>query len=239
MRPVVEPTPIIVGRLRGLPPLLVEDGFGMADFFFKADASAGAGGYDEWVAENHRDRIELHDVEIINGTMRARSSYEAWKSLYEPSPSWLAPILTEWDLVEMSPEEWTSADCCHLLCKAIERLSVKRVGRAMATKVLHMKRPRLVPILDSLVIETVGGNADEYPTPTDVLVDHLRLVARENAAALADIQSSLTDLAFRPTRVRILDVILWSSHPRSSLHASLGWPTHIGPATTTSPRHNS
>jgi hypothetical protein len=93
-----------------------------------------------------------------------------------------------------------------------------------------MKRPRLVPILDSLVVETVGGDVGEYPTATDVLVDHIRLVARDNGVALADIQSRLSGLPIQPSRVRILDAILWTAHPQSSLHAALGWPTLMGPA---------
>jgi hypothetical protein len=222
-------TPLVVSRLRDLPPLVIEDGLGVASFFFEKDASARAGGYDEWVAANNRDRFERHDVETINGTMRARSGYEAWKPLFGESPPWLTEIHPDWDLLEVTPQDWSSIDCCRLICVAIEKMSVMRVGRAMATKVLHMKRPLLVPILDSLVVETVGGRAGESPTPTDVLVDHLRAVTRDNAAALTEIQGRLHCRAIQPSRVRILGAILWTVHPQSSLHASLGWPIRIGP----------
>lgn len=229
MKPTGKAIPIVVERLNGLPRLVIDDGFRMARFFFENDASAGSGAYDEWVAVNSRERFERHDVEVINGTMRARSPYKPWERLYGRKHQWLSRLAPEWDLVETRPEEWASADCSRRICDAIERVSVKRVGRAMATKVLHMKRPRLVPILDGLVIETVGGRNDDRPTPTAEVVDQLRLVARENAAALEDIQGRLTGLAFSPTKVRILDAVLWTAHPKSSLHSRLGWPSHICP----------
>jgi hypothetical protein len=236
MTPVARPTRIVVARLRNLPALVIEDGFGMASFFFENDASTGKGGFDEWVTKNKTNEFERRDIEIINKTMRARSPYEPWERLYRQRHDWLRALHQEWDLVEMAPEVWSTAKCTQLLAVAIDKTTAKYVGRAMATKVLHMKRPRLVPILDRLVVETVGGNTGDSPTPTAALVDHLRLVATDNAAALEHIQRRLTGLAFQPTKVRILDAILWTAHPQSSLHADLGWPTRVGPTRVGSTR---
>jgi hypothetical protein len=229
------PREITVQRLGGLPRLVIEDAAEMARYFFEHDASARPGGYDDWVARNDRDRFERHDVEIINGPMRARSPYEAWEPLFGRSPEWLTTLGAAWDLVDDSPEKWATNECARLLTRAIDATSVKRVGRAMATKVLHMKRPRLVPILDSLVVEAVGGSAGEEPTPTVVLVDQLRLVATANGASLSFIKKQLAGLPFQPSKARILDAILWTSHPQSSLHAHLGWPTRIAPPSARMP----
>ena len=237
MSPPGGPTRIVVERLRSLPPLVVEDGLAVASCFFENDPSTVEGGFDEWVAQNNPNRFERKDIEVINSGMRARSPYGPWERLYGRKHDWLLRLLPEWDLAETAPDEWSAADCTRFLCIAIEKTTVKSVGRAMATKVLHMKRPRLVPILDRLVVETVGGSNDwKSPTPTAALVDHLRLVATDNAAALQDIQARLTGLAFQPTKVRILDAILWTAHPQSSLHADLGWPTRVGPTRVRSPR---
>jgi hypothetical protein len=212
-----------------LPDLVIEDGLEMARHFFAHDPAAQPDGYDDWVAANNRDRFERRDVEVINGAMRARASYTAWGPLYGASPGWLRALAPHWDLVEASPGQWASGHCRQRLCKAIEEAaSARGVGPAIATKVLHLKRPRLVPILDSLVIETVGGNAGENPTPVPVALDQLRIVALDNGPTLSMIQDRL-ELRFVPSKTRILDAILWTAHPRSPRHAELHWPTRIGP----------
>lgn len=223
--------PIVVERLYGLPPLIIEDGPLVARFFFESDASAvGSDSFDAWVEMNARNRFDRHDIEVINGPMRARSPYEAWQPLLdEPSPAWLTVLDEGWDLVETTDADWQSADCEALLDTAVTNTAAKGIGRAMATKVLHMKRPRLVPILDSLVIQTIGGRTDDYPTPTPIAITHLRKVARANAASLAVIAEALLDLPIRPSLARILDSLLWIANPRSSLHAALGWPTRLEP----------
>jgi hypothetical protein len=222
---------ITVQRLGTAPALFIEDAVKVASFFFANDASAiGPRSYDARVAMNPTDRFERADIEAINGSMRARSPYEAWQQLLDhPSPTWLADLDPSWDLVRTPDREWQTQGCAVALTTAIDAMRVRRVGRAMATKVLHLKRPALVPILDALVIDLIGGRAYERPTPTGVLVKHLRVVAIENARSLRAIQRQLAASGYRATEVRILDAILWMAHPRSSLHSRLGWPTRLAP----------
>ena len=222
---------ITVQRLGTAPALFIEEAVEVATFFFANDASAiGPGSYDARVAMNPTDRFERADIEAINGSMRARSPYDAWQPLLDdPSPTWLADLDPNWDLVRTPDRDWQAQGCAVALTTAIDAMRVRRVGRAMATKVLHLKRPALVPILDALVIDLIGGRVYERPTPTGVLVDHLRAVAVENARSLRAIQKQLAASGYRATEVRILDAILWMAHPRSSLHSSLGWPTRLAP----------
>ena len=91
----------------------------------------------------------------------------------------------------MTPQEWSSTDCCRLVCVAIDKMSVKRVGRAMATKVLHMKRPRLVPILDSLVVESAAATRGSANPPGD-----------RSAAARAVSRPTRPDRGYVPIRYR-------------------------------------
>ena len=115
--------------------------------------------------------------------------------------------------------DWVAFDCAALLETAVTKTAAKGVGWAMATKVLHMKRPRLVPIMDSLVVPPIGGRTDEFPTPIGVVVSQVRAVARANAQGLEAIAVGLRDLPFTLALARILDAVLWTAHPRSSLHA--------------------
>ena len=82
---------------------------------------------------------------------------------------------------------------------------------------LHLKRPRLFPVMDSLVVQQLGVGS----TPVIEALDHLRIVGRANVAALNLIAANLHDVGFARSRVRILDSLLWMSHPATSLARSL------------------
>ena len=105
-------------------------------------------------------------------------------------------------------------------------------NHAVATKVLHLKRPLLIPILDSLVVEQIGGG--ERTPPID-LVLHLRAEGQRNRFALRQVQASLEEARITRPLVRILDVLLWSGHPAAGLKALTGWERVIRPASGTTP----
>jgi hypothetical protein len=88
---------------------------------------------------------------------------------------------------------------------------------SVATKVLHSKRPALFPVLDSLVIQQIGGGGR---SPLDLFA-HIRSVGRDNLKALSLIQEDLRLEGIDRSRVRILDVLLWSSHPAAGLAPQL------------------
>ena len=97
-------------------------------------------------------------------------------------------------------------------------------GLSVATKLLHLKRPALVPILDSLVVDQLGGRGKDGAS----LIEHVRREGQQNLAALQRIQRELATLAggdgmpIDRTLVRILDVLLWATHPASALYPILG-----------------
>lgn len=84
---------------------------------------------------------------------------------------------------------------------------------------LHLKRPRLFPILDRLVVEMFGGTLAEDAQPAvraqlaANVVLHVREQGMRNIHALREIQSELARLDLARSLVRILDAILWLSHP--------------------------
>lgn len=95
-----------------------------------------------------------------------------------------------------------------------------RVGLAVATKVLHLKRPRLVPILDRLVLEMMGVNP-ERSKMEEAIASAMRREGHRNIQALQRIQTQLANEGakhtFTPALIRILDTILWSSHPAANV----------------------
>jgi hypothetical protein len=84
---------------------------------------------------------------------------------------------------------------------------------------LHLKRPRLFPVLDSLVAQMLGGTvADDAPVGVRVarateLTTHVRREGRRNLAVLTELQRRLDEAGIERSLVRILDAALWLSHP--------------------------
>jgi hypothetical protein len=88
---------------------------------------------------------------------------------------------------------------------------------------LHLKRPRLFPVLDSLVAEMLAAPISAE-APTDVrlaqaqrLVTHLRQEGGRNLEALLLLQEQLSTAGAVRSLVRILDAVLWVSHPAAGL----------------------
>jgi hypothetical protein len=94
---------------------------------------------------------------------------------------------------------------------------------SVATKVLHLKRPHLFPVLDSLVAQQIGG----VGRPAMELMDHIRAVGRANQEALLLIDASLDEVGIRRTAVRILDALLWASHLAAGLAPRLRRWRHV------------
>jgi hypothetical protein len=87
---------------------------------------------------------------------------------------------------------------------------------------LHLNRPQLFPVLDLLVSEMLGARIPEA-TP-DVragqavrLALHLRAEGRNNLEPLRTIRVRLAEKGIERSLVRILDAILWLSHPGAGI----------------------
>jgi hypothetical protein len=91
------------------------------------------------------------------------------------------------------------------------------------TKLLHLKRPRLFPIVDRLTREMLGAPRPSSGHNTDAewlvqLVLHLREQGRQNLSALKLIQEQLRAAGFDRSLIRIIDGVLWASHPAAGGH---------------------
>ena len=141
---------------------------------------------------------------------------------------WLAAIRTARGLFEFEDDEW--APIAGQLNLAMSALLGPYRNMAVATKVLHAKRPGLFPILDSLVVEMAGGVGR---SPADLL-DWFRAVGRANRSALGLVAADLEHIHLHRTEVRVLDALLWAAHPASSMPFLPGrWERRIGIARKT------
>jgi Domain of unknown function (DUF6946)/Family of unknown function (DUF6308) len=196
------------------------DGWGLASLFFTTDpSSVGIGAYDALCGRTASNMIEVSDVEALNRTMRARTAHRRWAPLLNQQLRWLGAIDPTLDLIETPDRGWVAADAERLVLEALRSTVDKGRGVSVATKMLHLKRPRLFPILDRLVAELLGaalpeeGPPELRARPAAELVFHLRAQGRANIDALRDIQAGLARLGHERSLVRILDAILWLSHP--------------------------
>jgi Family of unknown function (DUF6308) len=211
-------TAILIERLDG--GLLELDGWGLASTFFTIDpSSVGMGSYDSLCGRTRRDQIEIADVEALNRTMRARTAHERWAPLIDTPLPWLQALDPAIDLLETADERWAQADAEHAVLAALAAAVGPGRGVSVATKMLHLKRPRLFPILDRLVVEMLGGTLAEDAAPevraqlAANLMLHVRTQGIRNLDPLRKIQSQLARLDLERSLVRILDAILWLAHP--------------------------
>jgi len=213
---------VVVRRLDGGPRLVIEDPYEIAlDFFSKDASSVGSDAYDAWVERTDAVRIVTDDIYAINRTMRARSPHTAWAAFVgttEPL-TWLAALDPAWDLFELTLDEWAELGAGAKVAAALAALTGPYRNLSVVTKVLHAKRPRLFPVLDALVAEQVGWRAGAGPM---TLLDHLRTEGRANLDVLQRTRERLASAGYRRTLVRVLDAILWTSHPAAGLGPELG-----------------
>ena len=151
-------TVIVIERFDG--GLLELDGWGLASTFFAIDpSSVGMGSYDSLCGRTRRDQIKIADVEALNRTMRARTAHDRWAPLIDTPLLWLQALDPAIDLLETADDSWAQANAEHSVLAALAAVVGPGRGVSVATKMLHLKRPRLFPILDRLVVEMLAARS--------------------------------------------------------------------------------
>ncbi len=211
------------------PPLVIEGAQWLAEHFFRRDPSAdGPMSYDAWIDATQRDparrdRIIDGDITAVNRTMAARTPHETWAPIVAGRDwRWLVALDHRWDLFDLDPVAWRDANAAARLRDAFEAIRRPGLGIAVTTKVLHIKRPRLVPVLDSLVIAQIGGRVDDDPASWVDAIERIGAVGRANLPQLHQIREHLSRVGLpNRTLVRVLDALLWTSNPGSNLFSRL------------------
>jgi hypothetical protein len=159
-------------------------------------------------------RITEDDVTAINTSMRARSRHADWGRLIECADlRELRCVDPALDLITTPPGIWDAAQMPAQLEKLFEAVIGPRIGISRATKVLHIKRPALIPVCDAYVLRLLGIPGDTAAAGVAAVV-HLRKEGRRNLHALRDLQSRLAvELGVSRTLVRVLDALIWGSYP--------------------------
>jgi hypothetical protein len=170
------------------------------------------GGYDD--RHNVSDTVSEEDIEAANNFHASLSMLERRRIMGNQAiPSILARI-EDAALGELSVDEWKKAK--ELLQALLnEFLSIPIVTLAKATKVLHLKRPHLLPVLDSMVVKFLTGDDMEAMTYRQDEQLHLGLLCLEIASAdivanregFDELRRRLSDLPTQLTVVRMYDIL--------------------------------
>jgi hypothetical protein len=205
---------VTIKRITTGPSLSIRFAEDLAPEFMRTDASSKPSGYDDLAGHGEPDQITRSDIVAINTTMRARSSHDVWSTFIEdPRPqSWLRTLDPAWDLIALDDLTWQTR-ARGAVEVALGAAIGKGRGLSVGTKVLHLKRPMMFPVLDSLVLQQLG--ATDAVAPMKV-VEHLRLEGIRNLSELRQIQSHVSP-HFHRSLVRILDILLWATHPAAGL----------------------
>jgi hypothetical protein len=223
--PIVLRVDVAAGR----PPLVIEGAQWLAETFFRRDPSAvGPNSYDRWIEATQRDptirdRVLDGDVTAVNRTMAARTGHGVWAPIVESIDwTWLQALSTRWDLLETSSDEWSQQSVADHLRRAFSAVQRPGIGVAVATKVLHIKRPRLIPVLDSVVLAQIGARVTADVATWVTAVERVRAVAVANELELRAIGKHLVKQALPPrSHCRVLDAILWTASAGAGLYGSL------------------
>lgn len=173
------------------------------------------GGYDD--RHNVTDSITREDLEAANNLYARLSSLDFRRILGNPEIPRLLPAVRDLELGDVTDEEWNDIKVA-VLPLLSTFVSMHGVKLEKTTKILHLKRPHLFPILDSFVIRFLTGNDMEknWFSEEDVLrigLDSLEAARKDiikNKAAFVGLQTRLSGLPTPLTVVRMYDILCWT-----------------------------
>lgn len=202
--------------------------------FFSRDVSSVDGdlSYDDLAMQDRPDDFDDTDAATIRRGMGLdRHPKSGWKWLVEQAPTALVSALPpDEDLGGVPDERYVELrPAVEAALRGFIGETGDRRGLAVATKMLHLKRPALIPICDShtmtmLGIDLAAAASKQKRTAAGLLaLDLVRQAARENENELARVGAYLSERGYPRTAIRVLDVLLWlayggrirAGHPRS------------------------
>jgi hypothetical protein len=122
----------------------------------------------------------------------------------------------EKELFSFATEEWSLMKAT-IEALLTEFLTVDGIGLAKATKILHLKRPNLFPVLDRYVMMFLLGvdnSATSKSRQIELGIEALevtRTLLVSQKASFVDLTEHLKDLPITLTPVRIFDILCWST----------------------------
>lgn len=191
-------------------------------------------GYDD--KHNVSDNLSQGDITAANELAAMIDRYDKTESSrllsHDRSISNLLSPIPNTDIFAFTDEEWLKLrrNIRKLLA---EFLSIKGIGLAKATKILHLKRPNLFPVVDSFVIKFLLGtdiSGFEKSRQLDIglkALDKAREIITNQKFEFEELAEQTSDLPIALTPVRMFDILCWTTEKwdiRRNLNAPYGVP---------------
>ena len=175
-------------------------------------------GYDDKHAINNS--VSKEDIDAANNLYAMIDRYDQTESTRllkrsEPISALLRTIPTM-EIHKISDEEWLTV--LENVSKVLaEFLSLKGFGLAKATKILHLKRPKLFPVLDSFVVKflldvdlSAIGKTHQVNIGVQA-VGKARKIVADQEKEFRKVAEDLSDLSIPLTLIRIFDILCWTT----------------------------
>lgn len=188
-------------------------------------------GYDNYHSVDNY--ITQNDVNVANSIFAWISKVEAGKIINSKN------IQNALRLIENKPgfESFNSRFKNNLYHLYYGFCKIKGIGIAKTTKILHLKRPELIPILDSFVIEYLFNIKTQDIFDKDYLIEMGVIFTEkiwkninENKEVLENLSLRLSDLPIPLTLIRLYDILIWTTEKwdkRKMFSAPYGSPSSI------------
>jgi hypothetical protein len=175
-------------------------------------------GYDD--QHSVSNNITRKDIDAANELYAMIDRYDKGESTrllsYSKNISSLLSSIPNIDIFAVSNQEWL--ELRNKIEKLLARfLSIKGIGLAKATKILHLKRPNLIPVLDSFVIKfLLDVNISEEAKSSCVNIglqalDRVRKIIARQKVAFEKLVEQTSDLPIQLTPVRMFDILCWTA----------------------------
>jgi len=170
-------------------------------------------GYDDRHSIN--DKINSSDIDAANNLYAMIDRYDKTESkrILENSPS--LESIPDKNIEEISDNDWeVLKEKIKIIFKNF--LAIKGVGVPKTTKLLHLKRPGMFPILDSFVIKFLTGmdianvSKERHVRIGIKALDTSRNDILNNFDILSEIQQNIKDLPILMKNVRLYDILCWT-----------------------------
>lgn len=175
-------------------------------------------GYDDQHSINNN--ITRKDIDAANELYAMIDRYDKDESTrllsYSTNLSSLLSVIPNVNIFAVPNQEWL--DFRNKIEKLLAKfLSIRGIGLAKATKILHLKRPNLIPVLDSFVIKfLMDVNISEEAKSSCVNIglqalDRVREIIAQQRDAFEKLVRQTSDLSVQLTPVRMFDILCWTA----------------------------
>lgn len=149
------------------------------------------------------DKVTDEDRRMAN-QIAARMSANTWAQIVGQS---IAPI-GNWDLLRMTDLEWQRrAEVIHEVLGGL--LEHPGIGVARITKGLHRKRPNLIPVCDSVVLDAMGVGAGHKADRVTICMERLRSIGCQQIHRLTELRQISRQHEAEMSELRILELLYW------------------------------